>query len=194
MHSSVAARLSWKRARCTELACFSRPKRCKHQQPHKSICFLVLVQISYMFKQTTRWLQIANALSRNNMMAFGFLWWDLETDQAHFIKDMEEMEEPKKVSQPGTKNWCSATQNWFLPTMTTQEVMLIRTKMNQNDKSSGPGCWRCSVFASRPGEFGSYQLHWGMWLVESEICKKMRFKLQVWRFLMAPIHFPCKQF
>ena len=29
------------------------------------------------------------------MMAFGFLWWDLETDQVHFIK---EMEEPEKVS------------------------------------------------------------------------------------------------
>ena len=34
-------------------------------------------------------------------MAFGFLWWDLETDQAHFIK---EMEEPEKVSQVGKKH------------------------------------------------------------------------------------------
>ena len=34
------------------------------------------------------------------MMAFGFLWWDLETDQVHFIK---EMEEPEKVSQLGKR-------------------------------------------------------------------------------------------
>ena len=140
------------------------------------------------------------------MLYQGTTWWHLDSfggilRQTKFTsskrwrsqRKSRNWEKEHVIPVLSTEKWCSATQNWFLPTMTTQEVTLIRTKMNQNDKSSGPGCWRCSVFASRPGEFGSYQLHWGIWLVESEICR-CGFKLQVWRFLMVHVHFPFKQF
>ena len=140
------------------------------------------------------------------MLYQGTTWWHLDSfggilRQTKFTsskrwrsqRKSRNWEKEHVIPVLSTEKWCSATQNWFLPTMTTREVMLIRTKMNQNDKSSGPGCWRCSVFASRPGEFGSYQLHWGIWLVESEICR-CGFKLQVWRFLMVHVHFPFKQF
>ena len=152
----------WKPVHCTGLACFSRPKHCKHQQSHKGKHFLPLPGPDFLH------------VSTNHKMITNCKCFIKEQHDGIWIPLVGSWDRPSSLHQRGGgAKWCSTTQNWFLPTITTQEVMLIRTKMNQNDKSSGPGCWRCSVFASRPGEFGSYQLHWGIWLVESEICKKM---------------------
>ena len=125
----------------------------------KGICFTFLVQTSHMFRQTKRWLQMTNAGSTNNHEGIG---WDLGTYQVHFIK---EMEEPRQVSQ--------LEKCMFYPCSFHQKVMFSHPKListnhdrprsgvdqNQNDKSSAPGCWRRSVFGSRPGKFGSSQLH-----------------------------------
>ena len=132
--SAVAAHLSLEAWTLHWTGVFQQTERLQASEitQKKGICFTFLVQTSHMFRQTKRWLQITNAGSTNNHEGIG---WDFGTYQVHFIK---EMEEPRQVSQlekcmfyPCSfhQKWCSATQNWFLPTMTAQEVVLIRTKM-----------------------------------------------------------------
>ena len=187
MHSSVAARLSLEAWTLHWTGVFQQTETLQASAitQKESICFIFLVQISYMFKQTTRCLQITNAGSTNNIKACGgILRHSKFTSSLHqrdggareslttgkknilalFFPPKSDVRSPKIDFYPPwpPKKWC-----WSEP-----KRQIIRTWLLAAFRLCQPA-WRVWLFPTPLRDVISWRKSAG----------KREFKPQVWRFL-----------
>ena len=187
MHSLVAARLSLEAWTLHWTGVFQQTETLQASAitQKESICFIFLVQISYMFKQTARCLQITNAGSTNNIKACGgILRHSKFTSSLHqrdggareslttgkknilalFFPPKSDVRSPKIDFYPPwpPKKWC-----WSEP-----KRQIIRTWLLAAFRLCQPA-WRVWLFPTPLRDVISWRKSAG----------KREFKPQVWRFL-----------